>query len=124
MKFDKDLLGFFVSLLCLIHCLGGHILLILGFTSAGLSIFGNEKLHLALVAPILLIAAWSLPRGLKSHRHSTPSKLAVLGIIFLILGLMIEEFELVLTVLASSLLMTAHLYNRKLLKEKKYVNSY
>ena len=113
---DKDYLGAFVSWICLIHCLAGPLLLALGFTSVGLSFFGDERIHYLLIAPILFIAAWSIPKGLKVHHHIIPALLAVGGFSLLIFGLVFENLEQVLTVSGSLMLITAHLYNKKLLK--------
>lgn len=115
MTLNKDYMGALASFLCLMHCLAGPVLLTLGVSVVGSSIIENERIHLLLVIPIVLIAAWSLPASFKKHRQPIPVMIALTGIGLLLMGLMIEAYELPLTVAASMLLMSAHLYNRKLL---------
>lgn len=118
MLVNKDHAGILLSSLCLIHCLAGPIIIALGLTSVSMSFLSNEKFHLALVLPIVLVAAWSLPRGFKLHQTYFPIVVALIGIVFLISGLIFEEMESVLTVTASLLLIFAHFSNQKLLKKK------
>lgn len=115
MTLNKDYMGALASFLCLMHCLAGPVLIAFGVSVAGLSVIGNERVHLFLVIPIVLFAAWSLPASFSKHRQPVPVMIALIGIVLLLLGLMIESYELPLTVAASLLLMSAHLYNRKLL---------
>jgi len=118
MKIEKDKLGVLTSCLCMFHCLSGPILLMLGLTTAGQTFFNEEFIHIGLLVPILLIAFWSLPSGFKNHRHPIPSILAIIGIIFMVSGLLSEDLELILTIVASCLLIKAHLFNLKLLRTK------
>lgn len=116
MKIESDKLGILTSCLCMIHCLSGPILLMLGITAAGQTLMNEEIIHIGLLVPILLIALLSLPSGYKKHRHPIPSLLAFLGIVCMISALLIENLELILTIMASCILITAHLSNLKLLR--------
>ena len=88
---DKDYTGILVSSICIIHCLAGPIIIALGLSTAGLSFFLNEKVHLILVAPMVLLALWSLPNGYSQHKNLLAIILATIGIITLPLGLMVEK---------------------------------
>lgn len=121
MTLDKDYAGVFVSSLCLVHCIAGPVILALGLSSVGLSFLLDEKIHMALVAPIILFALWSIPLGYKVHRKSLPLIAVVVGIVMLLLGLSIHEFEMVLTFAASTLIILAHLSNKKLLKAEQSI---
>ncbi len=118
MTFNKDYAGVLFSSLCLLHCIAGPVILALGFTSLTFSFFLDEKVHLALVFPIIFFAFWSMPIGLKKHQSKLPLTLAITGVLMLLSGLMIERFEMALTFLASSMLIVAHLSNVKLLNKK------
>jgi len=115
MTLNKDFMGAMISWLCMVHCLAGPVLITLGISTAGLSLLENESVHLFLVAPILLFVAWSIPSGLRRHHHPIPAIAAIVGISLLFLGLFNEALELPLTVGASSMLIFAHLFNRKLI---------
>lgn len=115
MVIDKDVFGAFISGLCLIHCLAGPVLLVLGITTVGHAHLDEHAFHFTLLAPILFVAAWSIPRGLRAHHHKTPATLTVTGITCLVLGLLFIEISLLASVLGSMLLLTAHLNNRHLL---------
>ncbi len=118
MTTDKDYLGAMVSLLCLIHCLLPAMLLMLGVSSAGLAFLNGELIHYVLVLPIVLIAVWSIPMGFKRHHHRLPVVLAATGICALIMGLLFTASEVILTTMASCLLISAHLFNKKLLSKQ------
>ncbi len=116
MTLDKDYAGILISSLCILHCLSGPVILALGFSSVGFSFLSNEKMHLALVFPIIVLAIWSISTAYIIHKKPLPFIAATLGIILLLTGLMIENLEVILTFSASSLLIFAHFYNRKQLK--------
>ncbi len=116
MTFDKDYTGILVSSLCLLHCVAGLAIVTLGLTSIGLSFLFDEKIHLFLAFPIILLALWSIPDGYGIHQNPFPLIKAIVGIILLVMGLLIHHLEVILTFLASSLMIIAHLYNKILLK--------
>lgn len=117
MTIDKDYMGALASSLCLIHCVLPPLLLMFGVSWAGFAFIDGEKIHYVLVAPILFFALWSIPKGLKSHQHVLPAILAAAGVCLLISGLLFEASEVMLTSMASLLLISAHLYNKKLLSK-------
>jgi len=117
MVVDKDVVGALISGVCLIHCVAGPLLLLLGFTSLGHSHFEEQSIHFAFIAPILIFAAWSIPSGLRSHHHPIPAVLTVTGFGLVIAALKMTEQGFIFSVTGSVLLVIAHLYNRKLLKD-------
>lgn len=118
MTLDKDYAGIIVSTLCFLHCVAGPVILAMGLTSVGYSFLLDEKIHLILVVPIVLFAAWSIPSGYEVHQKKYPAIAAIIGVVLLFLGLLIENFEVILTLVASSLLIFAHFSNKRLLKSK------
>ena len=118
MVIDKDVVGAIISGVCLVHCLAGPLLLLLGLTSLGHSHFEEQSIHFTFIAPILFFAAWSIPKGLKSHHQPIPAILTVVGFSLVMVALMMTEHDLIFSVVGSVLLVIAHLYNRKLLKTK------
>ncbi len=115
MVVDKDMVGAFISGICLIHCLTGPFLILLGITSLGHAHSIEQAFHYMILAPILILAAWSIPKGLKKHHRKLPAMLSVIGMVFLMLGLIVIKLSLLLTIMGSVSLFVAHLYNRKLL---------
>ncbi len=113
MTLDKDFAGMVVSTLCLIHCIAGPIILALGFSGLELSFLLNEKIHIALIFPILLFALWSIPSSYSIHKNALPIILAIVGIVLLLMGVFIENLEELLTILASTFLIIAHFSNKK-----------
>ncbi|GHB55936.1 hypothetical protein GCM10008107_00850 [Psychrosphaera saromensis] len=116
----RDVLGAWLSVLCMIHCFLPILLLAFG-ASLGLSHFAEsiheEWMHAALLTPIILILAYSLPKAYKAHHNRNPAILAVLGVITLTIAISIgDTTETVLTIIGSVFVISAHLINRKKLK--------
>ena len=119
MKFDKDVWGAFFSGLCLVHCLLAPVLLLLGISSVGFIFLQNEWIHYILIAPIMIMVIWSIPCGFRIHHKRIPTLFAAIGLVLFVFGLISSEtFEVYFTVVASTLLIVAHLYNRHLLGGK------
>lgn len=115
MTLNRDYIGAIFSWLCIIHCMAGPLLLVLGISSLGIAFLEDERVHHVLIIPIIFFALWSVPKGIKIHNHPLPGIAAALGVIFLLLGLVVESQETPLTVGASCLLIFAHLFNNRLL---------
>lgn len=118
MTLNKDQWGAITAVVCLIHCAAVPVLLAMGLTVTGGMFFGNEKVHVLLLIPVVFLAALSLPSGFKEHKNPVPFLLGLFGLVLMFLGLAFEAAELYLTVTASLLLITAHLLNQKYLKPK------
>lgn len=115
MNINRDHIGAIISGVCLVHCLAGPLLFIIGVTSVGHSFIEERDFHLAIFAPILFFAAWSIPNGIKTHHHPLPAVLTLLALFFLTLSFITVEIGMILSTFASCMLIFAHLYNRKLL---------
>ena len=116
MVVDKDVIGAFISGVCLLHCLAGPVLIVLGVATIGHAHSEEHTFHLVLLVPILFFAAWSIPRGLRLHHHPVPAILTAIGIGLLVIAFVLTAWGLYASVLGSLLLLSAHLYNRRLLK--------
>ena len=111
----KDLIGALCSGICIIHCLFTPILLLVGVSVAGINLVESEWIHWALVVPIIFLALWSLPSGWKSHGDYKPLIFGAAGVILMILSVLVgHQYESYITVSAGLLLISAHLYNRRL----------
>lgn len=116
----RDVVGASLSILCMIHCFLPLILVSLG-ASLGLSHLAesmhHEWMHIALLLPIILLLAFSLPKAYSTHGNVQPTILAVIGISILTVALLLGgNFETGLTILGSVFVITAHLINRRTLK--------
>ena len=116
----RDVLGAWLSVLCMIHCFLPILLVAFG-ASLGISHVAEsiheEWMHVALLTPIILILAVSLPKAYKAHHSRNPMILAILGVVTLSVAISIgDATETVLTVIGSIFVISAHLINRKKLK--------
>lgn len=114
----KDLLGAICSSMCIVHCLLTPILLLFGISGAGIAFIESEWVHLVLAIPMVALAFWSMLLGWRAHRQSKPILFAGSGLILLFSSLTIgEQYEAYLAVTAGLLLISAHLFNLKLIKQ-------
>ncbi len=112
----KDLLGATCSVLCMIHCLALPILITIGIPVAGITFLENESTHVVLSVIIFALALWAFPFGWQVHKRLLPGVIALIGAGFLGLSLIaLEDLEVYLAVVAGLSLITAHLFNRRLL---------
>lgn len=112
----KDVFGIICSGLCVLHCSLSPVLLVLGLSTAGLSLFEHEWIHFVLAVPMFLLAIVSFPKSYQLHKHFLPLFMGCLGIT-LMLASMIgpHEYEVYFATLAGLILITAHVVNRRLL---------
>ena len=124
-----DKVGIALSIVCLIHCLLGPILLI--FLPQLSKSLGHEYFHWIILLLIVPIAAWSFIKSYQSHKIVRPLQLGVVGVMFLVLGILIpellgghtheiessalslESLETAFTVLGGMILAYAHYVNLK-----------
>jgi len=112
----KDIIAAALSSLCVVHCLATPILLMLSSSGLLLGVFSSEWFHYLMLLPISVLLAWSLPGGWCVHRRKAPFTLGLAGFLILIASLFaLHDAEAALSVLGGLLLISAHLYNRKLL---------
>jgi len=116
----RDVLGAWLSFLCILHCALPLLLVSFG-ASLGLNHLADslheEWLHTALLLPVIGILAVSIPKAYLTHRSPQPAIIAITGIVLLVIGILAgAQTETVLTVLGSVLVIYSHLLNRRTLK--------
>ena len=100
-----------LSGLCLLHCLGGALILVFASTLGG---FFSHEVHavgFVLAAPL---AAYGLVRGVRAHGHAWLLAPGGLGLALMIGALFVGHgtaFETIATIAGVSLLAAAHLAN-------------
>ncbi len=101
-----------LSGLCLIHCIGGTLLLAVLSSTGGLLF--SHQIHAIGLAIALPLAAFALYRGVRSHGRWLVAALGIAGL-SAIAGALAEPhgnpIEIVLTVFGVLLLGGAHYYN-------------
>lgn len=111
----KDVFAATLSGLCVVHCLATPVLLALGSSGLLLGIFSSEWFHYLMLLPISVLLAWSLPGGWCVHKRKAPFALGLAGFLVLTAALFApHDAETALSVSGGLLLISAHLYNRKL----------
>lgn len=112
----KDNLGIFFSSLCIVHCVLTPLLAAAGLLGALTLDIESPLIHLTLLLPIIFFAVTSLPASKKRHGSITPTLLAFLGVLLMLITfVMPEEIEVWLMLVASISVITAHLLNKHLL---------
>lgn len=114
-----DRVGIILSIICCFHCLITPILFLLSPMIA--SYISHEATHIVFLLFVVPLALWAFIKHYIIHRDLRPSIFAVVGIIFLLLGIFSHELniflfnysEQVLTSLGSLLLIAGHLFNIK-----------
>jgi len=117
-KINLDVLGFWASTLCAIHCAALPILLT--FSALGsLEILENPFIEGTMlgIAAILALAS-ILPSYLHKHQRIQPLLITIIGFTFIFLGRVtsVEAFEAINTVVGGSLVAISHLLNSHYLK--------
>ena len=111
----KDVIAAALSGLCVVHCLATPVLLALGSSGLLLGMLSSEWFHYLMLLPISVLLAWSLPGGWCVHQRKTPFLIGLSGFLVLVAALFApHEAEATLSVSGGLLLISAHLYNRKL----------
>lgn len=118
----RDILGAWLSILCVLHC--SLPILLLSFSASFglgelLESFHSDWLHVVLIAPIVAILSFSIPKAYLSHRNPLPGYLALAGVVTLVVGVLAgHDAETFFTVIGSGLVISSHLINRKSLKQQ------
>lgn len=117
----RDVVGAWLSLLCMIHCFLPIILVSVGASLGAHQLaesMHQEWFHFVLLIPIVLLLTYSLPKSFRQHRNHQPIWLALLGLTTLVLALVIDEqYETPITMIGSVFVISAHLINRKITKQ-------
>lgn len=104
-----------LSGLCIVHCLGGSLLLT-GLTAAG-GIWSHQvhAIGLMLALPLAAVALW---RGLRAHRRGWPMLLGGTGLALMAGSLLLPHGpgEIAVSISGAALLGVAHLLNLKWLR--------
>ncbi|HEX5793317.1 MAG TPA: MerC domain-containing protein [Rheinheimera sp.] len=112
----KDLIAAMLSGLCVVHCLATPVLLALGSSGLLLGVFSSDWFHYLMLLPISVLLVWSLPGGWCMHQRKAPFALGLTGFLVLSASLFVpHQAEAALAISGGLLLISAHLYNRKLL---------
>jgi len=103
-------------LVCAIQCALAPILLSIAPIIPKWAHFGHGWIW---ISCILIIAGWSIGRGYKKHNNKTVLWLAVTGVLFLLMGTLLEDklsivLESLIFVTGGLLLTVAHWKNYKL----------
>ena len=111
----KDLIAAALSGLCVVHCLATPVLLALGSSGLLLGALSSEWFRYLMLLPISVLLAWSLPGGWCVHKRKAPFALGLAGFLVLTAALFApHDAGTALSVSGGLLLISAHLYNRKL----------
>ncbi|WP_416359619.1 MerC domain-containing protein [Alteromonas macleodii] len=124
-QFISDRLAMLLSSLCVIHCLLTPILLISIPALAGVSILNDETFHQILLFFVLPIGVFALSLGYLHHKNKWVVFAGVFGLTLLSSPLLVEwiglghevlgEYgEVIITVIASFIIVGAHLINYRL----------
>ncbi|NVK25442.1 MAG: MerC domain-containing protein [Gammaproteobacteria bacterium] len=116
----RDVVGASLSVLCMIHCFLPIVLVAAG-ASFGLhhveETMHHDWLHIALLTPIVLLLAFSLPKAYNDHGNLKPTVLAILGVVLLVIAVVLGGvIETPVTIIGSAFVISAHLLNRRSLK--------
>lgn len=116
----RDVVGAWLSILCMIHCLLPLMLVSFGASVGAHHVaesMHNEWMHFVLLLPIILLLAFSLPKAYKNHGSKTPAVLAIVGVVTLITAVTVaSSIETPVTILGSMLVISSHLMNRRTLR--------
>jgi len=114
MKWHSDLIGIGTSAFCTVHC-ALLPLLVGSLPVAGINLLENVWLELGTITLAFIAGAVSFYRGcFKKHKNKRPLWLFLVGFCLLVLNLLNEHGLLVLG--ASTLIITAHSWNYRLLR--------
>ena len=109
MNATNDKLGAVCSGLCVCHCLLTPLLITIGGLGAFGSLLQSERLHLALLVPVVLLALLSFPASIRRYNNWWPGIVAAGGISLLIAAQLAgHEWETVLTVPGGVAVAVAH----------------
>jgi hypothetical protein len=96
------------------HCVLPSLVLLLGGSVSIGMIFGDERVHQVLVTLVASVALWSLVPSLKRHGRIQPLMLALPGVGLLVAAVLLgHDYELLLSLIGSFLMIGAHTLNRR-----------
>ena len=112
-SFDIDRLAIGLSALCMLHCLGTAVALVLISTLGG--VFADPLIHEGGLLLATLFGAIAVARGVRLHGLLLPASVGALGIGMMLGALTMHhgEGEIVATLLGTGLLALGHDLNRR-----------
>jgi peptidoglycan/LPS O-acetylase OafA/YrhL len=114
--FSADKLGIWASALCVVHCIVTPVLISASAVFAHL-IPGEEKTHRTLAVGVAALGAIALVKGFRTHGRRRILGLMALGLGFIFGGAFYGDrlpshgYEVVVTMIGSLLMITAHRMN-------------
>ncbi len=111
-----DQIGVWASALCVVHCMVTPVLISLSVVSVHL-LPSEERTHRLLAVVIAALGALALVKGYRSHRHMRVLILMLIGLAFIFGAaywgdrLPSHRAEVLVTLLGSSFMITAHRIN-------------
>ena len=84
-----DKVGIALSMMCLVHCLLGPILIVLLPSLGGF--LGGESFHWLMLALVIPVAYYSFFKTYRSHGFKQAIQIGSVGVAFLVLGVLIPE---------------------------------
>ena len=121
-QISSDKVAASLSILCVLHCLFMPAFLIVSTGIFALSM-DNEIIHYAILFIAIPVSLYALNKGYKNHKTKNLFFIGITGILILVVAIMLpdsayqEQFEKILTVLGSILVVYAHYKNYKACKE-------
>lgn len=107
-----DRIAIVSALCCAVHC--AVLPILFGLTAwAGFAIFENPWIEYGFIITGILLAYFSLSKSLREHRNHSPTKMAIIGVLVLLVSRieLVHEMEGILTVLGALFLVIAHAKN-------------
>jgi predicted membrane protein len=117
----KDQLGAMCSGLCIVHCLVTPVILAVGASGIVATIFATELFHQLLVIPVSLLLLLTLIQSYKEHAAWFHLLMGVVGVSLLIAAFLLnEQYEVMLTIVGGTLLITYHLFNLRQQQKRRF----
>jgi hypothetical protein len=113
---DWDQLGFWVSLVCGIHCVAMPFVLgVLPFTGSGETI--HEVTEIGVLLVTMTVGTYAMTSGYRKHKNVAPTLFMIVGLCIIFTGMHLhtEMAEMILMPVGALGLAIAHLRNHRLL---------
>lgn len=115
---DWDELGFWVSLVCGIHCVAMPFVLgVMPFTGNGELI--HEVAEIGVLLVTIIVATYAMTTGYRRHKNGSPFVFMLIGLAIIFVGMQLhtDVAEMILMPVGALGLAIAHLRNHKLLHQ-------
>lgn len=115
----KDLVGTWLSGLCVLHCLLAPTLLLLGASGFVANAAHSLEVHLFFYLAVLIVAAISFPSAYQQHKQRQPLIIGGLGVVCLSFAFFAEILfhwhtaEVIMTIIGGIFMIAAHLLNKR-----------